>query len=71
METSIEISELYNTRSTFIENLSGEFVAMTGHGVYVYLSPVEIDQLFSSFLNHSMPIRTIARQCIKNVLGGV
>lgn len=69
MEAFNDIRELHLSRFTFIETLSGEFVAMTGYGVYVYLNPVDIDQLFNRYLAHGMPIRDFARQCVKNVLG--
>jgi len=68
METFNEAQELHIIRFTFFETLSGEFIAMTGYGVYVYLTPVDIDQLFNHYLNHSVPIRRFARQCVKDTL---
>ncbi|QPK64308.1 hypothetical protein IVG45_04895 [Methylomonas sp. LL1] len=69
METFSEINDMYVERFAFIEMLSREFVAMTGCGVYVYLNPLDVDQLFNNYQNLRMPIRAFARQCIKNVAG--
>lgn len=69
METFNEINDMYVERFAFIETLSREFVDKTGCGIYVFLSPLDIDQLFENFLHLGMPIRMFARQCIRNVLG--
>ena len=70
MEAFNNIQELHIIRLAFFETLSGEFIAMTGYGIYVYLTPVDIDQLFNHFLNHDhdTPIRKFARQCVKDTL---
>lgn len=68
MTTHNEIIELNNERTAFFETLSQQFIAVTGCGVYVYLSPVDINGLFNQFMDGSMPIRIFVRQCVKNVL---
>jgi hypothetical protein len=68
MKANNEINSMYIERLTFIETLSREFVDMTGYGVYVFLNPLDIDQLFDKYLNLDIPIRTFARQCIKNLM---
>ena len=68
METFNEINDMYVERFAFIETLSREFVAMTGCGVYVFLNPLDVDQLFNNYVNLGMPIRAFARQCVRNVL---
>lgn len=69
METfSNDAIELGDTRTDFIEMLSHQFVSMTGCGVYVYLNPLAINSLYNQYLNESMPIRTFARQCVKDLL---
>ncbi len=68
METYTKAPELYIIRLTFFETLSGEFVSITGYGIYVYLTPVDIDQLFNHFLSLNTPIRKFARQCVKDTL---
>lgn len=68
METFHSSEKLHIIRFTFLETLSGEFIAMTGYGIYVYLTPVDIDQLFNDFLHRDTPIRKFARQCVKDTL---
>lgn len=67
METNNEMDSMYSERFVFIETLSREFVAMTGYGVYVFLSPLDIDQLFTQFLSVDLSIRMFARQCVRNL----
>lgn len=67
MDTNNEIDSMYSERFAFIETLSREFVAMTGCGVYVFLSPLDINQLFDKFLSVDLSIRMFARQCIRNL----
>lgn len=69
MESFNEINDMYVERLAFIETLSREFVDMTGCGIYVFLSPLAVDQLFNNFVTLGMPIRAFARQCVRNVLG--
>ncbi|MDT4331706.1 hypothetical protein ACQE3E_12785 [Methylomonas sp. MED-D] len=69
METfSNDNLEFGDTRTDFIEMLSHQFVSMTGCGVYVYLNPLAINSLYNQYLSESMPIRTFARQCVKDLL---
>ncbi|MDD2737691.1 hypothetical protein A1359_19475 [Methylomonas lenta] len=68
MKTNNEIDTMYSERFAFIETLSREFVAMTGCGVYVYFTPLDIDQLFDKFLSVDLSIRMFARQCVKNLI---
>lgn len=68
METYTKTTELYVIRLTFFETLSGEFISMTGYGIYVYLTPVDIDELFNHFISLNTPIRKFARQCVKDAL---
>lgn len=67
MENSNEINEMYVERFAFIETLSREFVAMTGCGVYVFLNPMDLDQLFDKYQNLGLSIRVFARQCVRNL----
>ncbi len=68
METNNNIQELHAIRLVFFETLTGEFLSMTGYGIYVYLTPVDIDQLFNHFIKHDTPIRKFARQCVKDTV---
>lgn len=64
-----EIGELGDKRTIFIETLSYQFIAVTGCGVYVFLTPVDVNGLFNQFLNGDMPIKAFVRQSVKNALG--
>lgn len=63
-----EVRELSNERNVFFETLSQQFIVVTGCGVYVYLSPVDINGLFNQFMDGNMPIQIFVRQCVKNVV---
>lgn len=63
-----QITELDDERSAFFDALSQQFITMTGCGVYVYLSPVDINGLYNQFVDANMPIRAFVRRCVKNVL---
>jgi len=56
-------------RFMFIETLSAESIAKTGYGIYVLLTPVEIEELYMAYQNLSAPIKDYARQCVKKALG--
>jgi len=68
METFNEVNEINNLRIIFIETVSRQFVAITGCGIYVYLNPVAINELFNRYLDSSVSINTFARQCVKKVV---
>lgn len=59
----------YQARFDFIEALSLEFVMRTGCGIYVYMNPADVNDLFSQFQNQALSIRAFARQVIKNIIG--
>jgi len=46
----------------FLDALSGEFIARSGHGAYVYLNPFDIYQMFKDYLNHPIPVREFVKQ---------
>ncbi len=62
------ISEVNIVRAVFIETLSDEFTAKTGVGVYAYLAPVDINQLFKEYLHQHSAIRTFVKRCVKFTL---
>lgn len=68
MEANNETESMYTERFAFIETLSREFIAMTGCGIYVFLNPLDIDQLFDKFLGVDLSIRIFARQCVRNLV---
>lgn len=68
MKTSNSIEEIKVVHAAFLDALSGEFIARTGYGAYVYLNPLDIHQLFKDYLDHRMPIRDYVKQSVKGVL---
>lgn len=56
------------SRFAFIETLSGEFLSQTGCGVYVFLNPLDIEQLFETYCGGSLPMLAFTRQCVKKTL---
>lgn len=50
----------------FLDALSGEFIARSGHGVYVYLNPFDIYQMFIDYLNNTTPVRQYVKQRVNN-----
>lgn len=54
--------------AAFVDALSGEFLARTGCGVYVYLDPADVHRMFTEFRRRSQPIRDYARQVVRSYL---
>lgn len=65
MKTSNQFNESRVVHAAFLDALSGEFVARTGCGAYVYLNPADIYRLFVDYQNVGMPIRAYVRQIVK------
>ncbi len=68
MQTLNEMTELGYTRTMFVENLSHQFIAVTGCGVYAYLDPVDVNALFNIYVNDTLPVEVFIRQCVKDLL---
>ena len=68
METQPSTDITSQARSAFIETLSAEFIAQTGVGVYVYLTPIAINQLFKEYMKHRESIRAFTKNYVKTVL---
>lgn len=54
--------------AAFLDALSGEFIARTGCGAYVYLNPVDVLQLFKDYLQHSLSVREYVKRSVKAFL---
>lgn len=54
--------------AAFVDALSGEFIARTGCGVYVYLNPADVYRLFHEFQSNAAPIRAYVRQVVKAII---
>lgn len=55
-------------RLAFIETLSDEFTASNGYGVYAFLSPPDINHLFTQYLKHGNSLREFARTYVRKCL---
>ncbi len=66
MKALNESTDLGTARSAFIETLSDEFIATTGYGVYAYLNPLDINQLFRQYLKHGTSLREFARGYVRS-----
>ncbi len=58
--------EINMVRAVFIETLSDEFTSKTGVGVYAYLAPMDINQLFKQYLHQSNPLRFFTKCIVRN-----
>lgn len=56
------------TQFAFIEMLSAEFIAQTGVGVYAYLTPLAINNLFKQYLQHREPLSAFTKQYVRTIL---
>ena len=68
MKTLNNNNEINIIRKIFIETLNDEFTSKTGAGVYAYLAPMDINQLFKEYLHQSRIIKLFAQSCVKNTL---
>ena len=69
MKASNNSSELSVARAVFIETLSDEFIATTGYGVYAYLNPMAINQLFKQYLQQqSTSLRKFVKTYVRNAV---
>ena len=68
MNTYNNSDEINIIRSIFIETLNDEFNSKTGVGIYVYLAPMDINQLFKNYLHQNRTIRFFAECCVKKYI---
>lgn len=61
-------NEINMVRGIFIETLSDEFTSKTGTGVYAYLAPMDINQLFKEYLHQSRTLRIFIKCYVKKHL---
>lgn len=66
MKTNYEPRAVALSRMAFIEILSAEFTSRTGVGVYVYLTPIDINSLFRVYLTNSETISIFVRNYVRN-----
>ena len=66
MSAIYESSTVEASRLAFIDTLTAEFTMRTGVGVYVYLTPVDINGLFRRYLKERQTIAIFVRQYVRN-----
>ncbi|SHE22050.1 hypothetical protein [methanotrophic endosymbiont of Bathymodiolus puteoserpentis (Logatchev)] len=66
MSAIYESSTVEASRLAFIDTLTAEFTMRTGVGVYVYLTPVDINSLFRRYLKERQTIAIFVRQYVRN-----
>ncbi len=66
MSAIYESSAVEASRLAFIDTLTAEFTGRTGVGVYVYLTPVDINSLFGHYLKESQTIAIFVRQYVRD-----
>lgn len=68
MKTSNHRHENQIVHAAFLDALSGEFLARTGCGAYVYMNPADIHRIFNEYRNNSAPVREYVKQIVRAVL---
>jgi hypothetical protein len=63
----MKTSHPFDRHTAFIDYLSAEAIAITGRGIYVYLNPLEIEQLFEQYQS-TTPLQDFARRCVRATL---
>lgn len=56
------------TLTLFIEALSDEFTEKTGFGVYAYLAPTELTQVYQELQQRQQPIRKFVSEYVREHL---
>lgn len=54
--------------AAFLDALSGEFLARTGCGPYVFLNPFDIQLLFKDYLKAGLSLREYVKTSVKHLL---
>jgi len=67
MKTSTKIENKV-VHAAFFDALSGEFIARTGCGAYVYMNPIDIQQMFKDYLSNSLSVRDYVKRSVKMFL---
>jgi len=65
---SLNNNEINIVRGVFIETLSDEFTSQTGVGVYAYLAPMDINQLFKEYLHQSGTLRIFIKYYVRKYI---
>ncbi|MGJ0492364.1 hypothetical protein [Methylobacter sp.] len=63
-KSPIEIDS--NMRQEFISQLSEAFLATKGYGIYAYLNPVDVNNLFNQYISLDISAKDFARRFVKS-----
>jgi hypothetical protein len=55
-----------NMRQEFISQLSEAFLATKGYGIYAYLNPVDVNDLFNQYIDLDISAKDFARKFVKS-----
>lgn len=60
----IETEEIM--RQEFISQLSEAFLAAKGYGIYAYLNPMDVNNLFNQYIDLDISAKDFARRFVKS-----
>lgn len=66
MNSNNPIENKDTMRQEFISQLSEAFLATKGYGIYAYLNPVDVNNLFNQYINLDISAKDFARRFVKS-----
>lgn len=66
MNSNNPIENKDTMRQEFISQLSEAFLASKGYGIYAYLNPVDVNNLFNQYINLDISAKDFARRFVKS-----
>ena len=66
MNSNKSIENKNSMRQEFISQLSEAFLATKGYGIYAYLNPVDVNNLFNQYINLDISAKDFARRFVKS-----
>ncbi|WP_020159567.1 MULTISPECIES: hypothetical protein [Methylobacter] len=66
MNSNKSIENKDSMRQEFISQLSEAFLATKGYGIYAYLNPVDVNNLFNQYINLDISAKDFARRFVKS-----
>jgi hypothetical protein len=66
MNSNKSIENKDTMRQEFISQLSEAFLAAKGYGIYAYLNPVDVNNLFNQYINLDISAKDFARRFVKS-----
>jgi len=66
MNNKSPIETEISMRQEFISQLSEAFLAAKGYGIYAYLNPVDVNNLFNHYIHLNVSAKDFARKFVKS-----